>query len=252
MVAIPRSRASRGDRKSTACPSTSIRPASGRMTPETIRPRVDLPAPFSPTSACTEPARAPSDTSLSALVSPKCLETASTRRSSGAGRQVRSGPPAVQPGHSATNSETFSEVTTAVIGGARRRVTRVARRSAADRLHQVLDHVLAFARGQLRDRRVLPLRIAVVGGAGAAVADEHDVRALASANAVMAPVTPWSAPTMRLMSERAVSMSWVAVMALGTLKKASPSATISISGWLAMTSSNAVLMAVSSDETWML
>ncbi len=50
-------------------------PASGRCTPSMMRISVDLPAPFSPTSASTSPARMPSDTSDSACTTPKRLET---------------------------------------------------------------------------------------------------------------------------------------------------------------------------------
>ena len=49
--AMPRSRASRGDRKLTGSPFRMSSPSSGGNTPATILPSVDLPAPFSPTKA---------------------------------------------------------------------------------------------------------------------------------------------------------------------------------------------------------
>jgi hypothetical protein len=55
MTAMPASRASVGLWKSTASPSTSIRPPSRRTTPPSSFTSVDLPAPFSPTSARTSP-----------------------------------------------------------------------------------------------------------------------------------------------------------------------------------------------------
>ena len=49
-------------------PLSSIAPSSGWYTPARIFIRVDLPAPFSPTMACTSPARTSSSTSLSARI----------------------------------------------------------------------------------------------------------------------------------------------------------------------------------------
>ena len=78
MVATPRSSASRGERSVTSSPSSSSRPASGASTPATIRPSVDLPAPFSPTSAWIDPRATLSDTASSARTAPKCLETSAS------------------------------------------------------------------------------------------------------------------------------------------------------------------------------
>ena len=52
-----------------------IRPPSGASAPETMRPSVDLPAPFSPTRAWTEPRAMSSETPPSAWTPPKCLAT---------------------------------------------------------------------------------------------------------------------------------------------------------------------------------
>ncbi len=48
-------------------------PVSGRTSPEAIPIRVDLPAPFSPRSACTSPAKAVNETSLTALHAAEAL-----------------------------------------------------------------------------------------------------------------------------------------------------------------------------------
>src|SRR5262245_59902442 len=55
--AIPAARASDGDAKVIGSPSSSIRPSSGGITPAMILIRVDLPAPFSPSTAWMRPAR---------------------------------------------------------------------------------------------------------------------------------------------------------------------------------------------------
>ena len=73
MVATPRSSASRGERSATCSPSSSSRPASGASTPATIRPSVDLPAPFSPTSAWIDPRATLSDTPSSARTAAEVL-----------------------------------------------------------------------------------------------------------------------------------------------------------------------------------
>ncbi len=67
IVAIPAACASWGLRKRTSWPSMRIRPESGKWTPEMTLMSVDLPAPFSPTSACTWPASVAKWTSSSAL-----------------------------------------------------------------------------------------------------------------------------------------------------------------------------------------
>ena len=66
--------ASRGDENETrVARAGAARPRRARSTPATILPSVDLPAPFSPTSAWTEPARMSSETPSRALVLPKAL-----------------------------------------------------------------------------------------------------------------------------------------------------------------------------------
>jgi hypothetical protein len=69
MTAMPASRASAGPWKSAGSPSTSTLPVSGRVTPASRRTIVDLPAPFSPTSARTSPGR-------SAIVASRTARTA--------------------------------------------------------------------------------------------------------------------------------------------------------------------------------
>ena len=55
MTAIPAALASAGPAKSASAPLTRSVPVSGRCTPASILTIVDLPAPFSPTSACASP-----------------------------------------------------------------------------------------------------------------------------------------------------------------------------------------------------
>ena len=57
MQAMPASRARRGVRLSSRRPSKTISPASGSIAPVRILIRVDLPAPFSPSSPCTSARR---------------------------------------------------------------------------------------------------------------------------------------------------------------------------------------------------
>ena len=59
--------------KTTSSPSISTRPLSGRCTPARILTSVDLPAPFSPTSACASPRRSSIQPSTSACTAPKLL-----------------------------------------------------------------------------------------------------------------------------------------------------------------------------------
>jgi hypothetical protein len=68
MTATPLSRASAGVKcaRSTVAPSTVIAPSSARTAPVMTLIRVDLPAPFSPTSACTSPGARSNDTPFSA------------------------------------------------------------------------------------------------------------------------------------------------------------------------------------------
>src|SRR5262249_29329198 len=124
---------------------------SAPTAPETIRPSVDFPAPFSPTSACTEPRRTESVTPASAWTPPKCLATScssrkgasatdrartlsglgsrpmaaeaglspargavalSRRDEEGGGSRGKPGFPRGYPGHSALNFDAFAFVTT--------------------------------------------------------------------------------------------------------------------------------------------
>ena len=51
-------------------PKSSISPESGRVIPLTILTSVDLPAPFSPISACADPAAMSNATPFRAMVAP--------------------------------------------------------------------------------------------------------------------------------------------------------------------------------------
>src|SRR5690242_6163543 len=74
MIAMPAFIASAVVLKSTRAPATSMEPASGRYRPPSIFIRLDLPAPFSPTSACTSPATMSKSTSASAGVPLNAVE----------------------------------------------------------------------------------------------------------------------------------------------------------------------------------
>src|SRR5258708_32916836 len=63
---MPIALAARGDWWTTARPSSTISPSSGCTAPVRILTNVDLPAPFSPTRACTSPARNSNDAPASA------------------------------------------------------------------------------------------------------------------------------------------------------------------------------------------
>ncbi len=65
----------RGSATSASRTRNSARPGSGASTPARILISVDLPDPFSPSSAVTEPPGNVSETSSSARVAPKLLET---------------------------------------------------------------------------------------------------------------------------------------------------------------------------------
>src|SRR5438270_708585 len=83
---MPSLRAAVGSFASTAWPATSIVPASGRWAPVMTLIRVDLPAPFSPTNACTSPASNSRCTPRSARTPPKDLwMSVSLRRGGTAG-----------------------------------------------------------------------------------------------------------------------------------------------------------------------
>src|SRR3954468_22763853 len=77
---MPARHASYGELKATAEPSMRISPASGCSIPVRILTRADLPAPFSPTSAMTSPARRLNWTSSRALTPGKLLETPDNAR----------------------------------------------------------------------------------------------------------------------------------------------------------------------------
>ena len=84
-VTMPRRWACCGvDSGGTTWPSSSISPASGVCTPLRILTIVDLPQPFSPTSARTSPARSSNEASRTAWVAPNAFATLVTRRSGAA------------------------------------------------------------------------------------------------------------------------------------------------------------------------
>jgi hypothetical protein len=62
-----------GELKETGCPSNSIVPASGAVTPVRQLMKVDLPAPLSPMSATISPWRTAKSTPCSAWTGPKCF-----------------------------------------------------------------------------------------------------------------------------------------------------------------------------------
>src|SRR5262245_8743759 len=63
---MPSARDACGSIRGTGVPATDSVPASGVSTPVMILMSVDLPAPFSPTRACTSPARRSNETPFSA------------------------------------------------------------------------------------------------------------------------------------------------------------------------------------------
>src|ERR687889_2465728 len=82
---MPSARETCGSMCATRRPATSIVPASGATAPVMILISVDLPAPFSPTSACTSPAHRSKDTPRSARTPAYDLVIDSARRSTRAG-----------------------------------------------------------------------------------------------------------------------------------------------------------------------
>ena len=72
----------------TSSPSISTRPLSGRCTPARILTSVDLPAPFSPTSAWASPRRSSIQPSASACTAPKLLLAWSTTSSGASARRL--------------------------------------------------------------------------------------------------------------------------------------------------------------------
>ena len=101
MVTMPAAMASRGLEKCRAAPSTRTVPRSGRQTPPRMRISVDLPAPFSPTTAWISPAATSKSTPSRATVAPKCLVTPSALA---AGWLMRGGSCDVIPGRRAAAS----------------------------------------------------------------------------------------------------------------------------------------------------
>ena len=83
-VAMPRAMASPVVEMATGRPSNSIVPVSADSTPEMILIIVDLPAPFSPTRACTRPDRMVMSALRIARTAPKRFEMpVSCRRAAG-------------------------------------------------------------------------------------------------------------------------------------------------------------------------
>src|SRR4051812_31632959 len=101
MIAIPAARAAAGPASTVSCPRTRSAPRSGRWTPPRIFTSVDLPAPFSPTSACASPPWRAIETSSSAWIAPKDFDACSSERMGsvaaieGAGAPAAAGTPAM-------------------------------------------------------------------------------------------------------------------------------------------------------------
>src|SRR5262245_10172483 len=91
MAAMPSARASAGVICGTSRPATVSRPASGRSAPVMILISVDLPAPFSPTIACTSRACSSNETWRSALTPSNDFVMDDAERSAGVNRQDDSG-----------------------------------------------------------------------------------------------------------------------------------------------------------------
>src|SRR5688500_8030891 len=75
MTATPAASAWELSSKTRGCPSITTEPDVGRYAPLRIFSNVDLPAPFSPINACTDPARTSKETSVSALTPGNSIET---------------------------------------------------------------------------------------------------------------------------------------------------------------------------------
>src|SRR4051812_43382538 len=75
----PAARAAAGEESACEESSKLMSPASALSAPPMIRVRVDLPAPFSPTSAWISPRPTSSETPSRARTTPKRLETSATR-----------------------------------------------------------------------------------------------------------------------------------------------------------------------------
>ena len=114
--------AASGDAKATGAPPIRISPASGRWMPVRIFTSVDLPAPFSPTSAVTRPGRSARSTPSSALTPGKSLDTP---RSSSSGDGIAAATPggAVDGATCMTEDKAFAPV---VMGDLSRKRERTA------------------------------------------------------------------------------------------------------------------------------
>src|SRR5215469_13634859 len=93
---MPAALAAAGPCSVTSCPDTVSVPLSGGYTPARILTRVDLPAPFSPRSACTSPARSSTDPSTRARTAPKDF-SACRSASTGCPSPASAGGPASSP-----------------------------------------------------------------------------------------------------------------------------------------------------------
>src|SRR5262245_7740253 len=91
MAAMPSARANAGVICGTSRPATVSRPASGRSAPVMILISVDLPAPFSPTIACTSPACSSKEPEQTALTPPNDCVMDDADSSAGGKRQDDSG-----------------------------------------------------------------------------------------------------------------------------------------------------------------
>src|SRR3954462_16036404 len=79
----PKRRASAGEPRRRLRPPISTAPASGARKPLAMPSSVDFPDPFSPTSACTSPARQSKLTSRSACTAANAFETPLSKRTTG-------------------------------------------------------------------------------------------------------------------------------------------------------------------------
>ena len=178
IAATPCSSASRGERNETSSPSSSIRPPSGASAPATIRPSVDLPAPFSPTSACTEPAATASVDARERLDAAEVLGDVQELEVGGRARLRHRRP--VYPGHSALNFEAFALVTTPPFGRFASTSIPPQPLPGLDGLDHALHAELALGRGPLhrpcRTRR--PEDDGLEADAAAAVADQRHLLAV--------------------------------------------------------------------------
>ncbi len=91
MIAMPAAMAPAGPCSSVRWPFTRSVPLSGWCTPARIFTTVDLPAPFSPTSACASPARSSIDPSITARTAPNDLLTRSSERTTGPSGSAEAG-----------------------------------------------------------------------------------------------------------------------------------------------------------------